>query len=79
MRLLPIEHGIPLPSRGDIKRRYPFRKMNVRDSFLVPCEPYELKARWNSLSSSIRWASYKTGFKFEVRQVENGLRVWRVF
>jgi hypothetical protein len=74
----PVEHGIPIPPRWEFKRRYPFRKLHVRDSFFVPCEPQELKDRWNSLASSVRWATIQTGFKFAVRQVDGGLRVWRI-
>jgi hypothetical protein len=75
---LPVEHGIPIPPRGDFKRRYPFKRMHVGDSFFVPCEPFELEDRWNSLTSCIRNATVKTGFKFATRQVEGGLRVWRI-
>lgn len=72
-----IEHGVPLPAKGDIKRRYPFRQMNIRDSFFVPVDVLDIKQAWNSLNRSRLYAQYKTGFEFTIRQVLGGLRVWR--
>jgi len=73
-----IEHGVPMPKCGSIKRKYPFPQMNVRDSFFVPCEFFEVKNLMFSLTSCMRWASVKTGFKFAQRAVEGGIRVWRI-
>lgn len=77
MSEFPVEHNIPMPPRNDFKRRYSFRKLHVRDSFLVPCEPCEIDATWNSLTSCKRWATRQTGFTFEMRRVLDGIRVWR--
>ena len=81
--LYPVDHGIPLPPRprltgGRVRQRYPFRVMEVSDSFLVPYggEPPELvRVR---VSVSCTKATRDTGYRFELRSTETGLRVWRV-
>ena len=74
-----VEYNIPIPPKGDYKRRYPFhllRKVNM--SFFVPCDVLECEKLTNSLTRSINHASYKTGWRFTMRRVEEGIRVWRI-
>ena len=66
-----IETGIPIPPPQTGGGRYPWRKMKVGDSFLVPGKTQKT---WNGVSA----AHKMTGFKFTVRTVEGGVRVWRI-
>lgn len=62
-----IEHGIPFPQ----KSVYPFKAMEVGDSFFVPNPKKSIRAM-----ASI--AGTRHGRKFLVRSIEGGVRVWRV-
>ena len=75
----PVEYGVPLPSKGDYKRRYPFRELKiVGASFLVPCDDEAIQRLWNSLNRCAHWHGCKTGWKFTLRRILGGIRVWRV-
>jgi hypothetical protein len=73
-----VEHSIPLVKRMHLRNKYPFHKMEVRDSFLVPCESYEVEGIQNSLTSCMRNAAAKNGWRYTQRAVLGGVRVWRV-
>lgn len=89
-----IQQGIPVPERqwnrrGRKDSQYPFAKMIVGDSFLVPVEVMdgEMLAEQQRLtakrlgSAAWCWAkSKKNGVKFKVRQrpEESGVRIWRI-
>ena len=70
-----IEKGLALPPRKGA--RYPFREMEVGDSFFVPCPDEEKIKRQNRLSGASARPKERGLGKFSVRQVEGGLRVWR--
>ena len=70
-----IEDGIPLPKRKGgpgSKPKYPFRQMDVGDSFL--CRDVNQK----TLSWAARICSKRHGMKFATRKVDGGVRVWRI-
>lgn len=77
--LLEIEKGIEVPS-GRCETKYPFSRMEVGDSFFVPCaQAVKRKLQSNLGAYGLRCASnQKSGQKFVTRQVEGGIRVWRV-
>lgn len=62
-----IEHDVPLRTH-----KYPFREMQVGDSFFVPAVPI------GKLAGSASYVQRQTGYKFRLRTVEGGVRVWRV-
>jgi hypothetical protein len=73
MNEIKIEKGIPLPGRN-IGRphayKYPFREMQIGDSFAVA-----------STKEGYHAASYGkriSGFTFACRTTANGARVWRI-
>lgn len=72
-----IEQGVPLPKMGKIRQKYPYRRLKPGESFLVACGENERERMMNSLNSGAHWAGYKTGFKFAMRTVLGGIRVWR--
>lgn len=73
-----VESSIPIPRKQDHRRRYPFDRMQIAQSFMVPCEPQDIDALWNTLTSCRRWATYKSGFRYTMRRVTGGIRVWRI-
>lgn len=69
-----IEKGVPLPvGRG----KYPWREMDVGDSFFVP-DVTGVKLSAAASAYTIRCRSTgKPVPKFSVRNVDGGVRVWR--
>lgn len=70
-----IEKGIEIPAlTRNTEAKYPFKSMEIGDSFFVPCTDENAKKVRNSISSSARSAKVK----HVTRIAEGGLRVWRV-
>lgn len=75
-----IEDGIPLPSAFINRRRkgrYPWDKLEVTQSFLVPGEMDALDRMMNSITSCRDWQQKKTGKQFILHKTSKGVRVWR--
>ena len=81
-----IEKNVPIPtdSRGR-ELKYPLKKMQVGDSFVVPAND----VRWgkhtnggrqiNGVSQSVSYFQRKYGGRFTVRiQPDSSVRVWRI-
>lgn len=68
-----VDKNIPIPAdrRGKGRAKYPWRDMQVGDSFLVP------KAI-NAISGTTSCAAKRLGFRFTLRTVEGGTRIWRI-
>ena len=79
-----IEKEVPFPKKLFSSRAecpYPLSEMEVNDSFLVP-NPDNLSINQlrNQVNSRINYHSkhLQDKRKFSIRQIEDGLRVWRV-
>jgi hypothetical protein len=74
-----IEKGIPVPERpSGSAAKYPWNQLEVGDSFVVPRmngEPMQLTRE--RAGKAIQFAK-KRGWTFCTRQVETGIRVWRL-
>ena len=58
-----------------MRTKYPFHDMGVGDSILFVDRPDADKAR----VSGMRWAkAHELDWKFSLRTVENGWRLWRI-
>lgn len=68
-----IEKGVPAPS-APRNAKYPFRNMEIGDSFFVPDD----KASEDALRSSASAFGKHNSIKLKVKRVEGGLRVWRI-
>ncbi len=73
-----IHSNVPMPgSRGAAKfaknSKYPWRKLQIGQSFMFPEEMPEHHARSYASSTGKR-----LGLKFSVRRVDGGLMCWRV-
>lgn len=82
-REIKIERGIPIPAKcpSNGNRIYPFDKMKIKDSFFVKLKSLESKEYLQD--KLIRLAYYytkrcKNNRKFTTRQLNKGVRVWRV-
>lgn len=83
-----IENNIPIASIGSGRKRlYPFDKLNVGQSFFVPCEGEDGERRKESVRASARTAinrSKKNGepvrfvSRTETKDGVTGLRIHRV-
>ncbi|WP_168220229.1 hypothetical protein [Azospirillum thermophilum] len=56
-----------------MRTKWPFGDMEIGDSFLAAGVPSA-----NAFGGRVVAATYRTGFKFTMRRVEGGVRVWRV-
>lgn len=64
-----IDRGIPIPPAR--RCLYPWREMEVGDSFLMPGAPRQVA---NQISKAGRYYQRK----FSYRKTAEGIRVWRV-
>jgi hypothetical protein len=68
-----IEKGIPLPPASGPMPLVQRELMEVGDSYFMPGE-----VAANERNRAHAWSRYHPGFKFCVRKVEGGVRVWRI-
>ena len=59
-------------------KRYPFSKMEVGDSFLVPLDGSSTHEVQSRLAANGGYWAKKLGVKFATRAVDEGVRVWRI-
>lgn len=78
--MIAVDKGIEIPpknwSRGDRKCLYPWREMEVGDSFFIPNGGKVREIR--GVASRAGQAARYTGMKFTCRAVDGGFRVWRI-
>lgn len=73
-----IEKSIPAPE-GHRAQKYPFGKMNVNDSFLVPCESGDYMHAQSRVGNAMRGYAKRrgNGWGGKTGKVEGGVRIWR--
>lgn len=81
--LFQIEKGIPIPKYKETKEtpsRYPLSKMEVGDSFKIPCLNQDRKTLQTNMETlAFRWTGRNgLSWRFVARSVDFGVRVWRV-
>ena len=71
-----IEKNVPIEGKKRLSK-YPFDKMEVGDSFLVPKEDYN---NIHSMRAALFYTIKKVdpNMKISTRTVEGGIRVWRI-
>jgi hypothetical protein len=67
-----VEKAIPIPQD---RNKYPFKTMEVGDSFFVPANGEALQRVQNRVSNS--WKRHASK-RFLSRQIDGGVRVWRI-
>lgn len=74
-----VEKGIDIPPSGAGRiSAYPFKGMEVGDSFLVPYDGEEPRAVLLRVSSSCGARKRNHGEQYSCRSLEDGVRVWRI-
>ena len=75
-----IEKDVPLVKReykGGRETLFPFKDMQINDSFLVPAGEGDRKTRM-AVSAAANYYGRRYSTTYAVRAVEGGVRVWRV-
>lgn len=73
-----IETGVPIPQRSVRKAKYPFRTMNVGESFFLTDKVDPVATRKRVSSAATMFCNANEGFKFTTQVFDSGVRVWRV-
>ena len=81
----PVQPDVPLPKPFDSRCKYPWRLMEVGDSFFVPVEasgdPHlvlpAIRRVLSAVRSGIVYRHKKSAERFTCRRDESGVRVWR--
>jgi hypothetical protein len=72
-----VESGIPVPARKGGRAggsKYPFATMEIGQSFLVDSE-----TKIGTIRSAVgAFTKTHKGYRFAIRQTDEGVRVWRV-
>jgi hypothetical protein len=72
-----IEKGIPLPTNTR-NSKYPYKDMQVGDSFLIPSHPDDAADLLKRMRNSMFAAGKRHGIKLTAAiDDEGGVRVWR--
>lgn len=82
MTTIKIDHNIPMPPAALGGARYPFRTMEVGDSFFVPVRPGQtVRSVQTRVSSAASVSGERMGRKYATRTIRDngssGVRVWR--
>jgi hypothetical protein len=74
--MLEIEKGIPMPEHNKkYAKKFPFEKLEIGDSFLVPLAADKSPS---SIYSAISQARKRLNIALTSARVEGGVRVWRI-
>lgn len=76
-----IDKGVPMPGkRSNDRCRYPFRTMEVGDSFLVPFKMVRGRRidHYAVNEAASRFRRRNPGYSFNWQLTDEGIRVWRV-
>lgn len=78
--LFRIDKNLPIPNPTGQGRHsiYPFARMEVGDSFLVPPSMCPPRTGLNGARRSVSMYAKRHGTKFTCRKTPDGLRVWRI-
>lgn len=70
----PIDKNIPAPAGYTVQEipKYPFMEMQVGDSFFVP------SVKQSTMGGYVAWAGRILHRRFTAREVDGGVRVWRI-
>lgn len=76
-----IEKGIPIDNKYNARpSKFPFAKMKIGDSFLIPKHMDEFKKHMGGVYSHLATYNSKAAHKIRIacRMTSDGLRVWRI-
>ena len=73
-----IEKGVCIPKNVTRKSKYPFREMEVGDSFFIKEKEDVKKAQRKMAAVAHMFCKKNSEYKFKTQAFETGVRVWRV-
>lgn len=80
-----VEKNIPIytnPVRTNTREwnyKFPWKTLEINDSFAVPCETItDVRRAVESLSSNMNYQNKKTGRMYAIRYCAKEVRVWRI-
>lgn len=75
--MIKIEKGIPIPGNITRRTKYPFRDMEVGESFFLTDREEPERTRKRVAAAATMFCANKD-YKFKTQVFETGVRVWRV-
>ncbi len=73
-----IEKEVPIPTRKK-EAKYPFKILEIDESFLIKKEEVESKSSYQNFASNIHCMAKAAGIKISIRKLDNGdVRIWRI-
>ena len=75
--MIQIEKGVPLPKNTTRKTKYPFREMEVGDSFFITDKIDAEKTR-KKVSAAATMFCLQRDCKFKTQTFDTGVRIWRI-
>lgn len=77
-----LQDNIPIPPRVIVGRRskYPFKEMTIGSSFLVSKKEAngDLERLMTRMTSAAATAGKHFNYKFTLRKLPDGVRIWRI-
>jgi hypothetical protein len=73
-----IETGVPVPTRATRKSKYPFREMEVGNSFFVNDKDEVNRTQQKLSAAAAMFCKKNPAYKFKTQTFDTGVRIWRV-
>lgn len=73
-----IETGVPIPKNVTRKSKYPFREMEVGNSFFINEKENVARLQQKLSAAASMFCKGNPSYKFKTQGFEAGVRVWRV-
>lgn len=73
-----IEKNVPIPEDCLPQPKYPFARMDIGDSFLVPAYNGNRKVVQRRVAVMATHENKKNGKRYTVRMAQRGVRCWRI-
>ena len=75
--MIKIEKGVPVPKNITRKAKYPFREMEVGDSFFIT-DKVDAERTRKKVSAAATMFCQNKDYKFKTQTFDSGVRIWRV-
>ena len=73
-----IETGVPIPDKTTRKSKYPFRDMEVGNSFFVNEKEDVNKMQQKISAAASMFCKKNPAYKFKTQAFDAGVRLWRI-
>jgi diaminopimelate decarboxylase len=73
-----IETGVPVPKKATRKSQYPFREMEIGNSFFVNEKDDVSRIQQKLSAAAAMFCRNNPDYKFKTQSFTTGVRIWRV-